>query len=49
MDFLYLQECAVYFYVSLYVVDQVCFREVMFPMLARQRLGLYYNMPVVSP
>ena len=26
---------------------QVCFREVMFPLLARQRLGLYYNMPVV--
>lgn len=26
---------------------RVCFRQVMLPLLARQRLGLYYNMPVV--
>lgn len=26
---------------------KVCFREALLPLLARQRLGLYYNMPVV--
>ncbi|KAK0390205.1 hypothetical protein QR680_019431 [Steinernema hermaphroditum] len=27
---------------------RVCFRNVMFPLLARQRFGLYYNMPLVG-
>uniref|UniRef100_F1L2A5 EGF domain-specific O-linked N-acetylglucosamine transferase n=1 Tax=Ascaris suum TaxID=6253 RepID=F1L2A5_ASCSU len=27
---------------------RVCFRQVMLPLLARQRLGLYYNMPVID-
>ena len=27
--------------------SQVCFRSVMLPLLARQRFGFYYNMPVV--
>lgn len=27
---------------------KVCFREAMMPLLARQRLGFYYNMPIVN-
>ncbi|KAK0398583.1 hypothetical protein QR680_002656 [Steinernema hermaphroditum] len=27
---------------------RVCFRNVMFPLLARQRFGLYYNMPLID-
>ncbi|VDM60343.1 unnamed protein product [Angiostrongylus costaricensis] len=27
---------------------RVCFRNALFPLLARQRFGLYYNMPLVS-
>lgn len=26
---------------------RVCFRNALFPLLARQRFGLYYNMPLV--
>lgn len=27
---------------------QVCFKQAIFPLLARMRYGMYYNMPMVS-
>lgn len=27
---------------------RVCFRNALFPLLARQRLGIYYNMPLID-
>lgn len=27
---------------------KVCFRNALFPLLARQRLGIYYNMPLID-
>ena len=29
-------------------ISKVCFKEAVFPLLARMRYGLFYNMPLVS-